>query len=66
MKLLVTLIGLVFILEGLPYVTFPEKMREWFKRLIEMTTAQLRMVGLLAMILGFIICYIAQQTNLLD
>ncbi len=64
MKLLVTLTGLVLILEGLPYVAGPEAMQEWLKRLIEMKPEQLRLVGIIAMGIGFFLCFVAQRTDL--
>ncbi len=45
MKLLLTLIGLVFVLEGLPYLAFPEAMQRWLKQLLEMPPGQLRFMG---------------------
>jgi uncharacterized protein YjeT (DUF2065 family) len=64
MKLLITLIGLVFILEGLPYLTFPEAMQKWLRQLIEMRPAQVRIVGLLAVGLGLLIIFITMRTNI--
>ena len=64
MKLLFTLIGLVFILEGLPYLTFPEAMQKWLRQLIEMQPAQLRIVGLFAVGLGLCICFITMRTSI--
>lgn len=66
MKLLFTLIGLIFILEGLPYLTFPEPMQRWLQQLMEMKPAQLRMVGLFAVGLGLLICYVALRTSLFN
>jgi uncharacterized protein YjeT (DUF2065 family) len=66
MKFLFTLIGLVFILEGLPYLTFPEAMQKWLQQLLEMRPAQLRIVGLLAMGVGLLICYITLRTGLFN
>lgn len=66
MKFLFTLIGLVFILEGLPYLTFPEAMQKWLQQLLEMRPAQLRIVGLLAMGVGLIICYITLRTGVFN
>ena len=65
MKFLFTLIGLVFILEGLPYLTFPEAMQRWLRQLIEMRPAQLRIVGLFAVGLGLLICFVTMRTNIL-
>lgn len=66
MKFLFTLIGLVFILEGLPYLTFPEAMQKWLQQLLDMRPAQLRIVGLLAMGVGLLICYITLRTSLFN
>jgi len=64
MKFLFTLIGLVFILEGLPYLTFPEAMQKWLRQLMEMRPSQLRLVGLFAVGTGLLICYVTLRTNL--
>jgi uncharacterized protein YjeT (DUF2065 family) len=66
MKLLFTLIGLIFILEGLPYLTFPEAMQRWLHQLMEMRPAQLRIVGLFAVGTGLLICYVVLRTNLFN
>jgi uncharacterized protein YjeT (DUF2065 family) len=57
---------LVFILEGLPYLTFPEAMQRWLKQLMGMKPAQLRMVGLAAVGLGLLICYVTLRTSLFN
>ena len=66
MKFLFTLIGVVFILEGLPYLTFPEAMQKWLQQLMEMKPAQLRLVGLFAVGIGLLICYVSLRTNLFN
>jgi hypothetical protein len=65
MKTLVTLIGLVLILEGLPYVASPEAMQRWLKLLSETSPNNLRSNGIIAMVLGFLLCYIGQRSGLL-
>ena len=66
MKLLFTPIGLVFILEGLPYLTFPEAMQRWLQQLMNMKPAQLRLVGLFAVGLGLLICYVTLRSNIFN
>jgi len=66
MKFLFTLIGLVFILEGLPYLTFPEAMQRWLQQILEMRPSQLRVVGLFAVGIGLLICYITLRTRLFN
>jgi hypothetical protein len=65
MKYLLSLIGVVLILEALPYVACPEAMQKWLKQLSEMDPAVLRVIGLLAMGAGLLLCYITQRTQLL-
>lgn len=65
MKFFVALIGLVLILEGLPYAAFPEAMQNWLRQLAEVPPAVLRRVGWLAVAGGLLLCYIAQRTALL-
>ena len=65
MKMLITLIGLVLILEGLPYVASPEAMQRWLKQLAEMHPDTLRIIGVFAMAAGFILCFLAQKSGLL-
>lgn len=64
MKLLILLVGMVLVLEGLPYVAAPEAMREWLAKLSEMPAGQLRAMGLIAMVIGLLICFVVQRTDL--
>ncbi|MDP3478356.1 MAG: DUF2065 domain-containing protein [Desulfoprunum sp.] len=66
MKLLILLIGLVFILEGMPYAVSPESMRKWLLKLAELSPQQLRIMGFTAMGLGLLICWIVQRTDLFN
>jgi uncharacterized protein YjeT (DUF2065 family) len=63
MKLLITLIGLVLVLEGLPYAASPEAMQRWLRQILEMHPEQLRRVGWIAMAAGFLLCYFAQRSG---
>jgi uncharacterized protein len=64
MELLFTLIGLVMILEGLPYLVAPESMQRWLRQILLMSPGQLRQIGGVAMAAGFLLCYLAQKTSL--
>ena len=66
MKLLITLIGLVLVLEGLPYAASPESMQRWLQQILAMRPNQLRRVGLIAMVAGFFLCYLAQRSDLFN
>ena len=65
MKLLITLIGLILVLEGLPYAAAPEAMQRWLRQLLDMQPEHLRRVGLVAMAVGFVLCFLAQRSDLL-
>jgi len=57
MKLLICLIGLLLIVEGVPYFAFPERMKKWMVMIQETPDNQLRVIGLLAMCIGFVLVY---------
>ena len=64
MKTLITLIGLVLIFEGLPYVAAPEAMQQWLRQLSEAHPEKLRGMGLFAWAMGLLLCFIAQRSGL--
>ena len=63
MKLLTLLIGLVLVLEGLPYVAAPEAMQDWLKKLSSIRPGHLRFMGLFAMVIGVLIIFVVQKTS---
>ena len=65
MKQLVALLGLVLILEGLPYAAFPETMQNWLRQLLAAPPALLRALGVAAVLLGLFLCFVAQRTGFL-
>jgi len=50
-------IGMVLILEGLPYFAFPEKLKSLYLKLLETSDTNLRMLGFLAMVIGLLLVY---------
>jgi len=58
MKLLLCLLGLMLIVEGLPYFAFPGKMKRWMSTVQEVSDSHLRAVGFVAMALGLLIVYL--------
>lgn len=51
------LLGLLLIVEGLPYFAFPDRMKRWMSMIQEMEDAHLRVAGFVAMALGLVIVY---------
>ncbi len=64
MKLFLLVVGVVLILEGMPYFAAPDRMKEWLFTLSEMDSVKLRKFGLTAMIAGLIICWVVQRSGL--
>jgi uncharacterized protein len=58
MKLFLCLIGLLLVVEGVPYFAFPDKMKKWMVVIQETPDNQLRAAGFLAMCIGLILIYI--------
>jgi uncharacterized protein len=63
MKLLLLLIGMVLVLEGLPYAAAPESMQAWLQKLSQLEPRHLRIIGILTVTSGLFICWLVQKTN---
>ena len=64
MKFFLSVLGMVMIVEGLPYFAFPERIKSWLVRVSEMEAGHLRVFGLLAMCVGMALIYLSQKSNL--
>ena len=58
MKILFCLIGLVLIIEGIPYFAFPERMKKWILKIQMLPDSQLRIMGFFSMGLGLLLVYL--------
>jgi len=63
LKTILSVIGLLLVLEGLPYAAFPEKMLDWLRQLIAMPPALLRIMGFMTVAVGLFLCYLARRTG---
>lgn len=57
MKYFLCVLGMVFVVEGLPYCTFPESIKAYLRRLAEIPDTTLRILGAAAVILGLLLIY---------
>jgi hypothetical protein len=53
--------GMVFIIEGLPYLVFPEKLKPYLIKITTLPDATLRLIGISAVILGLILLYFGRR-----
>ena len=60
MKYFLCVMGMVFIIEGLPYFVFPHKVKTYLSMLLDMPDKTLRIMGLLAMLTGLFILYLGK------
>lgn len=61
MEIFLSALGLVLILEGIPYFISPPRMKEFMRQIQEMDDGALRKMGLLAMIIGLLIIYLVRK-----
>jgi uncharacterized protein len=55
MKFFLCVLGMVMIVEGLPYFAFPEKMKVWIQKALELPNGSMRGLGLTLMLLGLLL-----------
>ncbi|MGE4556209.1 MAG: DUF2065 domain-containing protein [Desulfovibrionaceae bacterium] len=60
-SLLLTALGLAFVLEGLPYFLWAERMPKVLLMLAQRKSSSLRQLGLSAIILGVLIVFLAKS-----
>ena len=58
MKYFLCVLGMVFVIEGLPYFAFPEKVKAYLLKILEMPDSTLRLLGLSAVIVGLIFVFL--------
>jgi hypothetical protein len=57
MKYFLCVIGMVLIIEGLPYFAFPDKIKTYLRKLTDIPDATLRIIGSIAVFVGLILVY---------
>ena len=58
MEFFLCVLGMVMIVEGLPYFAFPERMKHWVQKILEMPDGALRKFGCVLMFTGLLLVYI--------
>ncbi len=61
MKFFLTVVGMLLIVEGVPYFLSPENMKRFLAQIHEIPNDKLRFMGLAAMLLGAFIVYLGAR-----
>jgi uncharacterized protein YjeT (DUF2065 family) len=56
-----SVLGVVLIVEGIPYFAFPRKVKVWALVLQEIPETTLRLMGLVSMAVGLIVLYMVSS-----
>lgn len=54
-------IGMVMIIEGVPYFAAPDRMRKWMAALMQTPSGNLRRFGLIMMVAGLVLVYFGRR-----
>ena len=57
MKYFLSVMGMVLVVEGLPYFAFPDKIKSYLRKLIDIPDTALRIMGVIAVVVGLILVY---------
>jgi len=61
MQFFLCVLGMVMVVEGLPYFAFPEKMKFFIQQLLEMPDSALRKFGFVLMLAGVALVYMGKS-----
>ena len=61
MEFFLCVLGMVMIVEGLPYFVFPEKMKFWVKKIVLTPDGSLRRFGFALMAIGLGLVYLGKR-----
>ena len=60
MKFFLCVLGMVMIVEGLPYFAAPEKMKYWVQKVVATPDSSLRRLGLVLMVVGLFMVFVGR------
>jgi len=61
MKFFLCVIGMVLIIEGLPYFAFPEKIKSYLMKVYDTPEGTLRILGLVSVVAGLVLVYLGRS-----
>lgn len=64
MEYFLSVLGMVFIIEALPYIAFPGKVKKYMQTIGLMPDRNLQIIGLVLAISGLVLVYVARGTGM--
>jgi len=61
MRYFLSVMGMVMIVEGLPYFAWPDKMKSWLKKMMDSPDGDLRKIGAAVMVVGLVLVYLGRN-----
>lgn len=61
MDFFLCVIGMVLIIEGVPYFAVPDQMKRWVAKMMQMSPGVLRRFGLVMMAAGLFLVYLGRR-----
>ena len=61
LKYFLCVIGLVLVIEGLPYFAFAGKIKGWLRQVLQIPDSALRIFGFMAMLAGLFLIYLGRS-----
>jgi len=61
MEFFLCVVGMVMIIEGLPYFIFPAKMKVWIQKILVTPEGALRRLGFVLMAVGLLLVYFGRR-----
>ncbi len=63
MSFFLCVIGMVMIIEGIPYFAMPNKMKNWIGKVLEMPDTMLQRFGFVLMLVGLALVFFGRQAG---
>ncbi len=60
MAFFISALGLMMVLEGIPYFCFPSKFKAFARQMAEIEDSTLRMIGFFLMLFGLFVAYLGR------
>jgi uncharacterized protein YjeT (DUF2065 family) len=61
MKYFLCVMGMVFVVEGLPYLVFPDKIKSYLRKLTDIPDTTLRVIGSIVVVVGLLLVYFGRS-----